>query len=223
MSEVSLIPTGNNGGWGGEAVAAGFGGFIGSLFGNGWGGGWGNRGNWGAPCSGAVASGFAENAVLNSLNDINTGVTNLGMNLIQGQGRNDLTACQGFSGINTAILTSSANQTNWTNQGFAGLNTAIVQNGYDTRQEIANNRFAQQECCCALQKQMADGFGSIREKMDQQTITTLQTQLCDAKSKISALESQAFITQSNLAQSANIIGHVRAMIPTTTTTTGTTA
>lgn len=68
-----------------------------------------------------------------------------------------------------------------------------------------------------------NGFGSIREKMDQQTITALQTQLCDAKSKISALESQAFITQSNLAQSANIIGHVRAMIPATTATTGTAA
>lgn len=94
-------------------------------------------------------------------------------------------------------------------------------NGFETRQEIANNRFAQQECCCTLQKQMADGFCSIREKLDQQTITALQSQLCDAKSKISALESQAFITQSNLAQSANIIGHIRAMIPTTTT--GTTA
>lgn len=117
MSEVSLLPTGNNGCWGGDAMAAGLGGLVGAWVGSAWGGGgWGNRGNWGAPCSGAVASGFAENAILNNLNDINTGVTNLGMNLIQGQGRNDLTACQGFSGVNTAILTTAANQ-----EGFSQL------------------------------------------------------------------------------------------------------
>lgn len=34
MSEVSLMP-GNTGGWGGDALSAGFGAFVGSMFGNG--------------------------------------------------------------------------------------------------------------------------------------------------------------------------------------------
>lgn len=214
MSEVSLIGDGAGFG-GGNALAAGFGALIGGAIGGAWGnGGWGGRGNWGpgfgCGCeNNGVRSAIAENAILGNLNDINTGVTNLGMNLIQGQGRNDLTACQGFNGINTAILTTSANQTNWTNQGFAGLNTAIVQNGFETRQEIANNRFAMQQCCCDLKQQVAAGFCDLASKIDKNTITELQTRLCDAKSRIASLESQQFTTASNLAQSQFLISQLK--------------
>lgn len=90
MAEMNLIPTNAFGdGWG-DAGAAALGAFFGSWFGNGamgnrFGYGYGN----GVVADGAVAAGasaFGTNLVMDNLNQIQNGITNLGMNVVQGQG-----------------------------------------------------------------------------------------------------------------------------------------
>lgn len=74
-----------------------------------------------------IASGFNNSAVLSSLNDLKLGQANGFANVQQ-------TLCQGFSGVNTAILQSA----NATERGFATL-------GYN----LAN-------CCCDIKGAIAD-------------------------------------------------------------------
>ena len=96
-------------GWGGR----GFGGYG---FGGGFGGGQG--GGYGYPCCGTPATqadlsaAFASNSVLSGINGI------------------DSTLCQGFNGINTAIL----------------------QNGYNTQAGINTLSHQLADCCCATQR-----------------------------------------------------------------------
>lgn len=97
-------------GWGGR----GFGGYGG--FGGGFGGGQG--GGYGYPCCGTPATqadlsaAFASNSVLSGINGI------------------DSTLCQGFNGINTAIL----------------------QNGYNTQAGINTLSHQLADCCCTTQR-----------------------------------------------------------------------
>ena len=121
MTDMTLLPTS---GFGGEAGAAalggGLGGLIGSWFGNGWGGGnWGGRGFAGAVGETVVQNSVDTNAVLQAIN-------NGTLQTIQGQNGTNLTveraAASTFAGItqqNTQNLLASV-------QGFAGLNTEII-------------------------------------------------------------------------------------------------
>ena len=119
----------NNGGWGGAWGAEWLWIIVlFALFGN---NGWGFGGNGGCgngnlnyelgkvATSNDVAVGFAQNATLSSLNDIKLGQAGI-----------QQTLCQGFGGVNTAIL-QSANT----------LQNAICQLGYE-----------QQNCCCQTQR-----------------------------------------------------------------------
>ena len=123
------IGQGNNNGWGGAWGADWLWIIVlFALFGN---GGWGFGGNGGCgngnlnyelgkvATSNDVAVGFAQNATLSSLNDIKLGQAGI-----------QQTLCQGFGGVNTAIL-QSANT----------LQNAICQLGYE-----------QQNCCCQTQR-----------------------------------------------------------------------
>lgn len=127
----------NNGMWGGDWFGylllfalfgggfGGFGGFGGAgilpwlLFGNGGFGGFG--GGCGAPCAtqADLAAGFNNSAVLANLNDLALGQANI-----------QQTLCQGFSGVNTAIL----------------------QNGYNTQGAINGLSHQLSDCCCATQR-----------------------------------------------------------------------
>lgn len=218
MSEVSLInPNGgyNNGGWGGDFIAAALGGAAGAAWG---GNGWGNRGGWGN------GNGVADTAVLNSLNSVKETQNNNAMALLAGQSRSEMTACQGFNGINTAILTASANQTNWTNQGFAntnqnlqnlmfGLSQQGMQQGFDTRAAIAGVSSQMADCCCNLRQEMAAGFAAIGAQMAANQLASAQEKLCDAKAEINRLKLENTVRESNIAQSL----YLRSQIPTTTT------
>lgn len=111
-------------GWGRGGFGGGFGGFGG--FG---GGGFISGYDIGKlATTNDVAVGFAQNATLNSLNDLKLGQAGI-----------QQTLCQGFSGINTAVLTS----------------TNAVQS------QLA-------QCCCDAQRQLADClkkfFKTIRNK-----------------------------------------------------------
>lgn len=153
MGEMNLIPTGAFGGgdgWG-DAGAAALGAFFGSWFGN---GAMGNRFGYGNGVvgDGAVAAGasaFGTNLVMDNLNQIQNGITNLGMNVVQGQG--DLkqavgnstsqlqnTLCQGFSGVTANDSQNAYRLQNSINQGFAGINATV--NGTNA---MTNNYLAQ--------------------------------------------------------------------------------
>lgn len=188
---MTLLPTNafGNASWG-DAGAAAIGAFVGSWFGNGFGG-WGNRGAVGVGDA-ALAAGVGTNLVMDNLNQIQNGVNNLGLNLTQGQ-------CQ----IQQSIGQSSAGIQNALCQGFSG----VVENA---------------ECCCATQKTIQAEGAATRQLIQNNLITELQTQLCDAKNKISTLENQQFTAANNAAQTQQIVNtvllHLRANSTTGTAT-----
>lgn len=124
-----VINGGNNGGMGG--FSDGWWGIIliALLFGWGRNGTFGNSGNGGSENIGYelgkiattndIASGFNNSAVLSSLNDLKLGQ----------------------AGVQQTLC-----------QGFGGVNTAIVQNGYETRSAISDLGYRLQDCCCQTQR-----------------------------------------------------------------------
>lgn len=141
--EIPVVSSGcgNNGGmWGGDGIWAIL---LLALLGNGgFGGGFGRGGvaPVGAEALGYelgkvattndVASGFASNATLGSLNDIKlTQASNL--NFIN----------QGFAGLNNVITT-----------GFSGVDNAICTLGYQNQQGFNTLAHQISDCCCATQR-----------------------------------------------------------------------
>ena len=179
-----------------------------ALFNGGWGfgGGYGGGGNLNyelgkVATSNDVAVGFAQNATLSSLNDLKLGQAGI-----------QQTFCQGFGGVNTAIL-QSANT----------LQNAICQLGYE-----------QQNCCCQTQRAIdgvnynlakntcditnaihtstrdiidaqRDGTNAILNFLTQDKIATLQAENQSLKFQASQTAQNAFITANQEAQTAEII------------------
>ncbi len=83
-----------------------------------------------------VAAGFNNSAVLSSLNDLKLGQAGL-----------QQTLCQGFGGVNTAI----------------------VQNGYETRLGINDLGYRMQDCCCKTNNNITSGFADISYRMAKDT------------------------------------------------------
>ena len=182
-------------GWGGRGFGGGF-------------GGQGNGGYYGCGCGvpatqADLSAAFASNATLNGINGI------------------DSTLCQGFNGINTAIL----------------------QNGYQTQAGINGISHQIADCCCATQR----AIDSVRYDMATQacdTRNTIQNTTRDiidnanansraildflTKDKIDTLQSEnlalrfaasqsaqnAFITANQEAQTAELIRRLGADCPT---------
>lgn len=122
--------SGSNWGFGGD-----WGGLIGllivaSLFGgNGWGfGGGGRTGSYATQAD--LAAGFNNSAVLSSLNDIKLG---------QSQMQNFIN--QGFSGLNTSVLT-----------GFHGVDNAVCTLGYNMQSGFNSLSHQLSDCCCQTQR-----------------------------------------------------------------------
>lgn len=142
---------GNNNGWGGNfgewilvfllAGMFGWGGFGGGF--GGMGGGFGMMwpwmmmngfGGWGGGCGGGscatqadLAAGFNNSAVIGKLNDLSLGQAGI-----------QQTLCQGFNGVNTAVLT-----------GVNGIENAICAQGYNTQQGFNDISRQIGDCCCS--------------------------------------------------------------------------
>ena len=140
---ISDLSVGNNNGygfggeWGGLIglliVASLFGGY--GFGGRGFGGGFGGGTICGTPATQAdLASGFNNSAVLSSLNDIKLG---------QSQAINYNN--QGFSGLNTSILT-----------GVNTLGNAICTLGYQTQSGFNGLSSQLASCCCDIRGAIAD-------------------------------------------------------------------
>lgn len=232
----------NNGGFGGPATGAFAGGLIGSWFGNGWGGGFGNRGNFGADAA------LCRTATSDQVNDLGLqilqGQNSANMAMCQGfsgvvaEGNQNAagiqnTLTQGFAGLNTAITSGNAGVQQTLCQGFSGINTAVMgaskDNALLTCESTNSITSAIKDCCCTTQRTIMQEGCQTRELIKEVQLQNTRDQLCQARDEIAALKSQNFTAgavaglgnqlRGEMNQAVNtILTHVRAFIPTTTTT-----
>lgn len=211
-----IVPTMNvggnsgNGGWG-DAVGAFAGALVGSWFTNGWGGGYGGgRGGYGGgPVivnGGGHGSDCCSSAELDALSGIQSSVNAVGLNVIQGQNASNLAACQGFSGVTASGAANTAQLQNSMNQGFGGLNTVIQGGNFGLQQTLCQGfngvERAISDCCCSTKQTIMAEGQATRDLISKYAYEELQNRLCDAKSKISSLETQNFVSASQAAQTA---------------------
>ena len=173
------IGQGNNNGWGGAWGADWLWIIVlFALFGN---NGWGFGGNGGnnigyelgkVATSNDVAVGFAQNATLSSLNDLKLGQAGI-----------QQTLCQGFSGINTAILQAQ----NANEKGFAQLGYQLADCCCQTQRAIdgVNYNMAQNTCNITnaintstrdIIDSQRDGTNAILNFLTQEKISSLQAE-----------------------------------------------
>lgn len=171
----------NNGGWGNGAWGAEWLWIIVlfALFGN---NGWGFGGNGGGnnigyelgkvATSNDVAVGFAQNATLSSLNDLKLGQAGI-----------QQTLCQGFSGVNTAILQAQ----NANEKGFAQVGYQLADCCCQTQRAIdgVNYNMAQNTCNITnainnstrdIIDSQRDGTNAILNFLTQEKISSLQAE-----------------------------------------------
>lgn len=215
-------------GWG-DAVGA----FAGALFGSWWGNGMGpgGRQGYGDSAAGVVAS----NAQMDALSSIQDGVSALGTMTLQGQNQSNLAMCQGFNGammnanqntaatnnaltqgfagLNTQVLTGDQRIQNTLAQGFAGLNTQVLAtagaNALADCQHTNEILGKISECCCSTKGVVMAEGQATRDLINQQTISALQTALCDTKAKAASLENQKWTAEAMAAQTAAIIAALK--------------
>ena len=177
------IGQGNNNGWGNGAWGAEWLWIIVlfALFGN---NGWGFGGNGGCgngnlnyelgkvATSNDVAVGFAQNATLSSLNDLKLGQAGI-----------QQTLCQGFSGVNTAVLQAQ----NAAEKGFAQVGYQIADCCCQTQRAIdgVNYNMAQNTCNITnaihtstrdIIDAQRDGTNAILNFLTQEKISSLQAE-----------------------------------------------
>ena len=191
--EVPVVQTGygNNGGFG---FGGGWEGLIGliavaALFGNGGFGGFGFGGNRGGnyATQADLSAGFANSEIMSDLNDIllsnQTGFAAVQQSL-----------CQGFNGINTAILQSS----NATERGFATLGYNLASCCCDLKGAIADVKYANERQTCDIINAINAGNQRLVDIYTSDKIDTLNRKLATAEAQLS-----------NQAQSAYIINQLK--------------
>lgn len=229
MDEISHTILPNNGGWGGSALGAGFGGLIGSWLGNGGFGGFGGRAGVGYD-TGAInaiqgqlnnVSGQIANAdrdllmqtsnqnqfvgnLVNATGDAIVGAINSGaLNNLQSQSANALAMCQGFGGINSSI-----------DRGFGALNLNIADQGAQSRLQAQELAAQQQSCCCQVLRAIETEGCQNRELQREIQTQALRDVLANSQAENAALKAQLFQTNAMNQQTAAIIA---ALKPATTT------
>lgn len=219
MDSMNLLPVSAGSDGLGAGGAAALGAFVGSWTGNGFGG-WGGRGGAVAADAAVVGTGV----VLDSVNNLQSSVNGVGLAVVNGQNSTNMAIANGLSSTYAALNNTMTQQLLAETQGFAsvqstlcqgfsGVNQSVYQAGVDTR--FAINDLARQnaECCCEIKGAIAAEGAATRGLIQQQYINQLETQLCDAKSKIGTLESNAYLTASQAAQTQQIIQTVLAHLP----------
>lgn len=205
------IGQGNNNGWGNGAWGAEWLWIIVlfALFGNnGWGFGGGGYGGGNlnyelgkVATSNDVAVGFAQNATLSSLNDLKLGQAGI-----------QQTLCQGFSGVNTAILQAQ----NASEKGFAQVGYQLADCCCQTQRAIdgVNYNMAQNTCNITnaintstrdIIDAQRDGTNAILNFLTQDKIATLQAENQSLKFQASQTAQNAFIAANQEAQTAELI------------------
>lgn len=155
--------------------------------------GWGNNGGFGGGFGGAgfnsfelgrlattndVASGFSTSEIMSDLNDILLGQANI-----------QQTLCQGFNGVNTAILQSA----NATERGFAQTNYNMQDCCCKTNSNIDNLRFDLSKGLCDVIRSGQDNTQKIIDMYTGDKIDTLNRKLATAEARNSTLENNAYL------------------------------
>ena len=199
----------NNNGWGNGAWGAEWLWIIVlfALFGNnGWGFGGNGGGNIGyelgkVATSNDVAVGFAQNATLSSLNDLKLGQAGI-----------QQTLCQGFNGVNTAVLQAQ----NATEKGFAQVGYQIADCCCQTQRAIDGVNYNMAKNTCDITNAIhtstrdiidaqRDGTNAILNFLTQDKIATLQAENQSLKFQASQTAQNAFIAANQEAQTAELI------------------
>jgi hypothetical protein len=212
MSDVEHTYVDTNNGFGGPALGAGFGGLIGSWFGqgmngNGFGGGNNNTyvaNQLSAIQSQAVSNGLATQQAVNSAaqttteainsngRDTNNAIYASNLANVQGQGNTQLGIAKIGTDFTAAIMGLGANLA----QAIAGVNQNITNQGYE-------NRLSQQQLALQLTQQhnellkAIDREGCANRELQRQIQTeAIAGALADAKSKVNILEqTQSIVSQ----------------------------
>ena len=173
------------------------------------GNGGGQGGGYGYPCCGTPATqadlsaAFASNSVLSGINGI------------------DSTLCQGFNGINTAILQNGYN----TQAGINTLSHQIADCCCTTQRAIDGVRYDMATQSCALQNTIQNttrdvidnanaNSRAILDFLVKDKIDTLQSENLSLRFRASQSEQNAFITANQQAQTAELIRRLGADCPT---------
>lgn len=166
------------------------------VFGNGWG----NNGGYGAGNGGGstpyivsdVQRGFDQSAVMNSLATLNTGLASAEVSRCNGQ-TNVLEALNNLgTNLSTQLNTIAMNQ-----QSCCCDTRETVQSGVQSILTGMSNGFQN------LSTQMSAGIQSIQDKLCQQEIDSLKTQLANANTQLNL----ANLRESQTAQTAQILAN----------------
>ena len=182
----------------------GFGGFGG--FGGGFGGG------CGAPCAtqADLAAGFNNSAVLANLNDLALGQANI-----------QQTLCQGFSGVNTAILQNGYN----TQGAINGLSHQLSDCCCATQRAIDGVKYENATNTCAIQNTIQNTTRDVIENANansraildflvQDKLASKDARIAQLENKLSQSEQNAFISATIDASQATLIRRLGADCPT---------
>lgn len=125
--------------------------------------------------------------------------------------------CDGFYAMNTGML-----------NGFAGINNAITTSGYETRNSITTLGTAMQQCCCSVERSIADTRFDIatqgcaiqnsiataaRDIIDSQRDGTAQILSFLTNEKISSLQAKNATLEAQLSQNAQTATLINALKP----------
>ena len=241
MDEIThtILPN-NNGGWGGTALGAGFGGLIGSWLGNGFGGFGGNRAAGIGYDTGALngiqgqlnnLSGQVANAdrdllmqtsgqnqfignLVNSTGDAIVGAINSSaMNTQQGIYNNTLNQVQSQASTNLAMCQGFGGINSSIDKGIGALNLNIADQGAQSRLQAQELAAQQQACCCQVLRAIEQEGCANRELQREIQTQALRDVLVTTQNENAALKAQIFQTNAMAAQTATIIN---ALKPTTT-------
>ena len=129
-----------------------------------------------------IASGFNNSAVLSSLNDLKLGQANGFSNVQQ-------TLCQGFNGINTAILQSA----NATERGFATLGYNLATCCCDIKGAIADVKYANEKQTYDIVVNQNNNTQRILDYLCNEKIDTLNRKLAVAENEANQLKNNAYL------------------------------
>ena len=210
MSDVEHTYVDTNNGWGGTALGAGFGGLIGSWFGNGMNGGWGGNGNTyqanqlSAIQTQAVANGLAtQQAVSGAAQQVTEAVNSNGRDTSQAINQGTIANVQGQGDTKLTIAGLGANLTQGLGSlgkdlliALSGVNQNITNQGYEAR-------LSQQQLALQLTQQhnellkAIDREGCANRELQRQIQTeAIAGALADAKSQVNILkQTQDIVTQ----------------------------
>lgn len=213
---------GNNGGWGNWGGAL-IGGAIGAAFGSGW-----NNNGRNGNCCGSSCCG--DQYIMDNLTTMRTDINSIGRDQLMQAAANASTACQGFSGVNATVERVGAAQA----LGQSRTESAILTTSYQGQLAAKDNTFAivssQKDCCCQTQRLIEQEGCATRQAIHAEGEATrglmaqldrerLLGELADTKANLAACQQRQFAEALSLQAQNNIISHVRAIVPATTTPT----